>query len=72
MAVYECLFFTEDRLDYWENIECPTLVQLASTVRMQIAAEKFEHAEAWYRDALVLEMFADDRAGRPRLRFASA
>ena len=71
MALYECLFFAEGRVVDWENIECQTLGQLSSTLRKLAAVERHEHAEAWHRDTLILELFALDRESQPRLRLVS-
>jgi len=71
MALYECLFSAGGRIVDWENIECQTLAQLSSTLRKLAAEEGYEHAEAWYRDALILELSALDQESRPRLRLVS-
>ena len=71
MAVYECLFFAEGRIVDWENVECQTLAQLSSTLRKLAVEEGYEHAEAWHRDALMLELSALDQENRPRLRLVS-
>ena len=71
MALYECLFSAGGRIVDWENIECQTLAQLSSTLRKLAAEEGYERAEAWYRDALILELSALDQESRPRLRLVS-
>ena len=72
MALYQCLFFAEGRIVDWENIECRTLAELSSTLRTLAAEQGYEHAEAWHRDALVLELSAVDQETQPRLRLVSA
>ena len=71
MALYECLFFAEGRIVDWENVECQTLAQLSSTLRKLATEEGYEHAEAWHRDVLILELSALDQESRPRLRLVS-
>ena len=67
MALYECLFFAEDRVTYWENIECQTLGELTAELRDRLDEEKSRSAQAWYRDILVCEVRAD-RENRPGAR----
>ena len=71
MALYECLFFAEDRVVDWENIECRTLAELSSTLRTLAAEQGYEHAEAWHDDILILELSLLDRESRPRVRLVS-
>ena len=71
MAVYECLFFAEGHIVDWENIECQTLAQLSSLLRKLAVEEGYEHAEAWYCDALILELSSLDQESRPRLRLVA-
>ena len=68
MALYECLFFADDRVAYWENIECQTLGELAAELRDRLYEEKSHNAQAWCRDILVCNVRADreNRRGATR------
>ena len=72
MALYQCLFFAEGCIVDWENIECQTLAQLSSALRTVTAEQDYQHAEAWHRDALILELSVLDQESRPQLRLVSA
>ena len=71
MALYQCLFFAEGCVVDWENIESQTLAQLSLALRTVTAEQGYKHAEAWHRDALILELSALDQVSRPRLRLVS-
>ena len=60
MAIYQCFFFSMDRISYWENIECDGSMPLTAALRDRLKNGKWKHAEAWSDGKLV----CDVRRGR--------
>jgi hypothetical protein len=56
MAIYQCFFFSEGRVSYWENIECDGSMQLTAALRDRFKNGKWKHAEAWSGDRLVCDV----------------
>ena len=53
MAIYQCFFFADDEIQYWENIECPAEVGLPAVLRRQLLCSRWKSAEAWLGETLV-------------------
>ena len=53
MLIYQCLFFTEDYVTYWENIECQTDVDLLAILRSRILSDGWTSGEAWLGETLI-------------------
>ena len=53
MAIYECLFFKEQRIGYWENLEADSDQSVLLLLEERFAEEDWEAAEAWRDDALI-------------------
>ena len=56
MAIYQCFFFSEDRIAYWENIECDGSMRLTAALRDRLKNGKWKHAEAWAHGQLVCDV----------------
>jgi hypothetical protein len=42
MAIYQCFFFSNGRISYWENIECDGRVLLTAALRERLKKENWE------------------------------
>jgi hypothetical protein len=56
MAIYQCFFFSESRVSYWENIECDEKMPLPAALRDRLKNGKRNRAEAWSDGKLVCEL----------------
>ena len=56
MATYQCFFFSEGRVSYWENIECDGSGRLTAALRDRLKNGKWKHAEAWAHGQLVCDV----------------
>ena len=56
MAIYQCFFFSMDRISYWENIECDGRMPLTAALRDRLKNGKWKHAEAWTDGKLVCDV----------------
>ena len=56
MAIYQCFFFSEGRVSYWENIECDGSMPLTAALRDRLKNGKWRHAEAWSHGRLVCDV----------------
>jgi hypothetical protein len=63
MPVFECLFFSNGKIGYWENIECDTEVSLRSLLQTMLVDGKWDAVEAWQADKLICRL---DGASGPR------
>jgi hypothetical protein len=57
MAIYQCLFFKDRRLAYWENIEAGSELYLRWILAGTLRRERWDLAEAWLGDALRLRVY---------------
>ena len=53
MATYQCLFFKEQRIGYWENLEADADHSIKALLQERLADEEWEAAEAWRDDVLI-------------------
>ena len=53
MATYQCLFFKEQRIGYWENLEADADHSIKALLQERLADEEWEAAEAWQDDVLI-------------------
>jgi hypothetical protein len=53
MPIYECFFFSNDRVGYVENLECDNEASLRPLFQKLISREKWDAAEAWRHEKLV-------------------
>ena len=65
MAIYECLFFKEQRIVYWEYLEADGDHSILALLEKTLAEEDCEIAEAWRGDVLIC------RAVRPNQMLSS-
>ena len=56
MAIYQCFFFSEGRVGYWENIECDEKMLRPAALKDRLKNGKWNHAEAWSDGKLVCEV----------------
>ncbi len=63
MAVFQCFFFSDGHIGYWENIERETEGSLRFLFREMLAQGEWDAAEAWKDDRLVCRVmrFANGR-----------
>ena len=67
MAIYQCFFFSEDRVAYWENIECDGSMRLTAAVRDRLKNGKWKHAEAWVHGELMCDVRRSSNEGTLKL-----
>jgi hypothetical protein len=53
MAIYQCFFFSGDRIEYWENIECDASSALKLLLEQRLSEGTWDAIEAWLGDELV-------------------
>ena len=53
MAVYQCLFFKEGKVAYWENIDAEADSWIRALLMAMVTRERWEAAEAWRGEVLV-------------------
>ena len=53
MTIYQCFFFLEHEIQYWENIECPTEANLSAILRRQLLYGRWNSGEAWLGQTLI-------------------
>ena len=53
MATYQCLFFTEQRVVYWENLAADAEHSIEALLQEKLAEGEWEAAEAWRDDVLI-------------------
>ena len=53
MTIYQCFFFSGDRIEYWENIECETSSALKLLLERRFSEGTWDAIEAWMGDELV-------------------
>jgi hypothetical protein len=63
MPIYECFFFSNGRVGYFENLECDNEASLRPLFQQLISNEEWDAAEAWRHERLVCRVirFADGR-----------
>jgi hypothetical protein len=65
--VYQCLFFVDGRIEYWENIESYSDEVIEVLLDRKLSAENWEAAEAWSQDQLICRIVAPvGRRRRPQ------
>ena len=53
MTIYQCFFFSGDRIGYWENIESETCSALKLLLERRLSEGTWDAIEAWLGDELV-------------------
>ena len=53
MALFQCFYFTDSSIGYWENLECSADTHLSALLQQQLSIEHWHIAEAWRQDNLV-------------------
>jgi len=64
MAVYECFFFSDGMIQYWENIAVRSGDHLVAALRKRLFEGEWTFAEAWLGEALVCRVDRSMRAYR--------
>ena len=64
MAIYECLFFSAGKVEYWENIDSDSDVAIKLVLRSCLLTGEWDLAEAWNHDRLVWRVEAAELGGR--------
>jgi hypothetical protein len=67
MAIYQCFFFSEGRVSYWENIECDGSMRLTAALRDRLKNGKWKHAEAWAHGELMCDVRRSSNEGALKL-----
>ena len=53
MNIYQCFFFSDGRIRYWENLERETASSLRTLLTRRLANGVWHAAEGWMHDELV-------------------
>jgi hypothetical protein len=63
MPIYECFFFSNGHVRYFENLECDNEASLRPLFQKLISKEEWDAAEAWRHERLVCRVirFANGR-----------
>jgi hypothetical protein len=63
MSIYECFFFSNGHVGYFENLECDNEASLRLLFQKLISGDKWDAAEAWRHEKLVCRVirFANGR-----------
>ena len=64
VPLYQCFFFTADRIGLWENIESASDEAIQALLSQRLAAENWEAVEAWAEDKLICRIIT--LVGRPQ------
>ena len=71
MAIYQCFFFSEGRVGYWENIECDEKMLRPAALKDRLKNGKWNHAEAWSDGKLVCEVHRRRSSNEDASKFTS-
>jgi hypothetical protein len=58
MTIYQCLFFSEEDVAYWENLEAEGDFAIQQLLRERLARGEWSVAEAWRDNELVCRVVA--------------
>lgn len=47
MATYQCFFFADGEIGYWENIECRANTRLVTLLQRRTRRGNWDYIEAW-------------------------
>ena len=64
MGTYQCLFFRDGRVGYWENVVVDGDVSIEAPLKDMRAEGEWDSAEAWRDDALVCRVTSPGRSLR--------
>ena len=53
MGTYQCLFFVNGRVDYWENVTADGDLSIRAILEEMLGEGNWHYAEAWRGDVLV-------------------
>jgi hypothetical protein len=56
MATFQCLFFSNGKIGYWENIECDAEESLRSLLQHILCDGEWDTVEAWTASKLVCRL----------------
>ena len=64
MGTYQCLFFRDERVGYWENVRADGDVSIEARLKDMQAEGEWDSAEAWRDDVLVCRIMGPGRSLR--------
>ena len=67
MAMYQCFFFSDGFIQYWDNVELDTEAYLPAALRSRLLNGKWKFAEAWLGETLVCRV---DKNAQPCPQYA--
>jgi len=56
MPIFQCYFFSDNRIDYVENVECDTVATLRSVLERLLSDGEWDAVQAWNHDRLICEV----------------
>ena len=63
MAIYLCLFFKDEKVDYWENIDVEADSYVRAVLMALVTGEEWDAAEAWQGEVLVCRIEPGPNSG---------
>jgi hypothetical protein len=63
MAIYQCLFYKDGIVAYWENIEAQSESGIQEMLQEKLRRRQWNLAEAWLDDTLSYRMEAPPHPG---------
>ena len=61
MTTYQCFFFSDGFIKYWENVELDSEVQVPAALRSRLLNNKWKSAEAWFGETLVCRVETNEQ-----------
>jgi hypothetical protein len=70
MPIFQCYFFSGNRIDYVENLECDNVATLRSVLERLLSDREWDAAQAWKHDRLICEVgkLSESPSWRPDVR----
>ena len=71
MGTYQCLFFRDERVGYWENVRADGDVSIEAPLKDMRAEGEWDSTEAWRDDVLVCRVVKPGGPLRPVARVST-
>ena len=71
MGTYQCLFFRDERVGYWENVRADGDVSIEAPLKDMRAEGEWDSIEAWRDDVLVCRVMKPGGPLRPVARVST-
>jgi hypothetical protein len=65
MGTYQCLFFVNGRVEYWENVAADGDLSIRARLEEMLGEGNWHYAEAWRDDVLVCRILKPGSVPHP-------